>query len=77
MLDITILVALTIGLVEVVKKLGIGVKFLPLVAIVIGVVFAITSNISGEFVENVFQGFIIGLTSAGLFDVTKKTVLGK
>jgi len=77
MLDITILVALTVGLVEVVKGLGIPKKYIPLVAIVIGVTFAIVGNISGELIVNITTGLGIGLASCGLFDFTKKTVLGK
>jgi len=77
MLDTTILVALTVGLVEVVKGLGIAKKYIPLVAIVIGVTFAIVGNISGELIVNITTGLGIGLASCGLFDFTKKTVLGK
>jgi len=77
MLDTTILVALTVGLVEVVKKLGVAGKYIPLVAIVIGITFAIIGDVSGELVVNITTGLGIGLASCGLFDFTKKTVLGK
>jgi len=76
-MDTTILVPLTIGLVEVIKNIGIPKRFIPLVAILIGVIFAILGNIGGDLIANIITGLGIGLASVGLFDFGKKTILGK
>jgi len=76
-MDTTILVPLTIGLVEVIKNIGIPKRFIPLVAIFIGIIFAILGNIGGDIIANVITGLGIGLASVGLFDFGKKTILGK
>jgi len=76
-LDITILIALTIGIVEVIKGFELDKRFLPIVAIVIGLVASIISNIGGDIIMNIFTGIGIGLASCGLFDFGKKTVFGK
>jgi len=77
MLDITILTGLTIGLVEVVKGIGLPKKYIPLAAVLIGLGFALISNVSGELIVNITTGIGIGLASMGLFDFTKKTIIGK
>jgi len=76
-LNITILVALTIGIVEVIKGFELDKRFLPIVAIIIGLVFSIISNIGGDTIMNIFAGIGIGLASCGLFDFGKKTIAGK
>ena len=76
-LNITILVGLTTGLVQVIKKFKIPTRFVPIISIIIGVILATTSNIAGELVLNLFTGLGVGLASCGLFDFGKKTIAGK
>jgi len=72
-LNITILVGLTIGLVEAIKMFKTPTKFLPIFAVIIGIILSTTSNISGGLVMNIFTGLGIGLASCGLFDLGDKT----
>lgn len=66
--DSTIFVGLVVGLTQVVKDLGLlDSKYLPLVAVVIGVgivYFPVTSLL--------VKGGVIGLTAAGLFSTSKE-----
>lgn len=68
----TVLVALIIGLVEVVKRAGlIGTQYAPLLALVIGVGLSLTSGLT---VDNAIAGIIAALISSGLYDVGKKGI---
>jgi len=79
-LETTVLTALVIGLTEVVKRIGVNSKFLPLVAIVLGVglsfglKFLDVKTVNGA-VETV-NGLIAGLMSMGIWSGVKAT-LGK
>ena len=76
-LDITVLIALTIGVIEILKGFEIPTRFIPLLAIVIGVIASVVSNIAGALTLDIFTGIGIGLASCGLFDFGKKTIIGK
>ena len=79
-LETTVLTTLVIGLTEVVKRIGVNSKFLPLVAIVLGVglsfglKFLDVKTVNGA-VETV-NGLIAGLMSMGIWSGVKAT-LGK
>ena len=76
-ITIAVLTAVTTGIVQAIKTLGISSRFLPLVSIVVG--FGLTL-IATRFVltpENIIGGIGVGLAAAGLFDFGKKTILGK
>lgn len=78
MVETAILVALIVGITEVVKRIGLEARWLPLVAIVLG----IFGNFGGKVIgaanlELVIGGLIAGLTACGLWDLGKKTVLNK
>ena len=68
-------VAITAVLVEVFKKL-IPARFVPLLAIGIGILVSILGTFSvGK--EIILGGVVIGGMAMGLFDVIKKTVLNR
>lgn len=73
MLTFAILTAITIGLVEVIKRTGTPIKFLPLIAVLVGIVLNFFGDISGGagFGGRVIIGIAIGLSASGLFDQTK------
>jgi hypothetical protein len=69
------LLALTVGLTDVVKKtVGVSARFIPLMALLLGVALSLTwfdiSKIS------VLTGIFIGLSSVGLYSGIKNTVQG-
>lgn len=56
------------GLVSVLKKTGIPSKYAPILAIVLGIVFALLQDLS---VAGLMLGISYGLTSMGLWEVGK------
>ena len=71
------LTALTSGVVQVVKKVGVENKWLPLVALFIGVFLTFLGGVTNVTSLSVLTGIAIGLSSMGLYDITKKSLLGK
>ena len=61
-MDTAILIALILGLTEVVKRIGLASKFLPIVALVLGVIL----NFLGKWVGAVSSELAIGGIMAGL-----------
>jgi hypothetical protein len=75
-LEIGYILVLVLALTQAVKKAGVSSRYLPLIALVLGVVGSYF--FSGEAtVLATAAGVITGLASAGLYDLGKKTVLGK
>ncbi len=67
-------IAIILGLTEVVKKLGLPKKFLPLFAVVLG--SGVSMLILGVSTYAIIAGIVAGLTSMGLYSGTMAT-LGK
>ena len=85
---IGVAIGITVGvsvLLEVVKQTfgGINERYLPLVAMLLGVVVAVVANLIPELELNiswlglVVAGGIAGLSASGLYDLTDKTVLNR
>ena len=71
-IDYAMLIALTYGLIETVKKIDVKEKlnrFLPLISIIIGLGLGVASNIP------VIPALTIGLAASGLYRGIKVTVL--
>ena len=83
MLEITIggvgIGAVVAALVYVIRKLGVGTRYLPLISLVIGAALGTVAYFVGEqaVVASIVGGGVIGLATAGGYDVIKKTVLGE
>jgi len=75
--DIPLYVALIIGLTEVFKRMGLTARFLPVVAMLLGLLCSYLGNVGGSSVANLFVGVAMGLSGCGLFDVAKTTIVGK
>jgi hypothetical protein len=67
-----IFVAVVVGLVQVVKTMGLPVRFAPLTSIVLGM--GIEALVGGTVAHTVIVGAIVGLSAAGLYSGTKTTV---
>jgi hypothetical protein len=78
---LAVLVAAVVGLVEVVKKIGLPSRFLPVAAIVLGVglsMLAVLGNMAdASYAEAAFGGLIAGLSAVGLYSGTKNTAKSK
>ena len=71
--DVVLGVALTTGLVEVVKRAtSVAKRFLPLISVGIGVGLSIVGL--GITLSSVLTGLVIGLTSSGLFSGVKASL---
>ena len=66
---------LVIGLLEVLKKIGVNEKYIPVFSLVLGLVFGMFF-IGGDIQEGILQGIYIGLSAVGLFSGTKNVVEG-
>lgn len=76
-MEITLLQAsvipVIVALVAVVKRLGVPAKFLPVTAVILGIVLVFLTN--GQHTEWL-AGIVAGLSAAGLYSGTKTTVKG-
>lgn len=71
MIDLAILVALTIGLTELIKRSSdIDNKYLPLISLFFGLVLSLIW-LDGTIKDAILNGVIVGLSASGLFDHTK------
>jgi hypothetical protein len=69
-----ILIAVTVGMVEVLKRAKVSSRFLPICALIIGVAL---SMMAIDFTtRTVLTGLVVGLSSMGLFTGTKTTIKG-
>ena len=74
-LELGILVAVVIGLVEVAKRVGLKGNYLPLLAVLLGIIGSCLGAL-GYVGHMVITGIVAGLTAVGLFSGVKN-ILGK
>lgn len=73
--DLTVLIAVVTGLTALTNRFGLREKYEPILALVLGIVFAfIYVDVTPRY--QVLAGLIIGLSSSGLFK-NSKSVYGK
>ncbi|MBP3968010.1 holin [Bacillus sp. WL1] len=70
MVSLAVMIGIVIGLSQIVKKIGLQTKYVPLLNLTLGIVLGVLF-LNGDIKTNVFQGIIIGLSASGLFDHTK------
>jgi len=70
------LIPVVIGLAEVVNKLGLNPKFIPVVNLVFGLITGIFFLNPGDIKAGIIQGLFIGLSASGLYSGVKNTVEG-
>ena len=78
--DFATVVALVIGLTEVVKKFKMPSNFYPLISLVLGVGMSFVAFTVEPIIQKVLLGITCGLTASGLFDNVRKvqeTIVGK
>ncbi|WP_425539456.1 hypothetical protein [Microaceticoccus formicicus] len=67
-----LVIPVLIGILEVFKKLGLPVKYVPVLSLLLGVLASV--SVSGLAVENFMQGLVYGLSACGLYSGTKATL---
>ncbi|MCU5683904.1 holin [Bacillus wiedmannii] len=70
MIEISVIIAVVVGLSQIAKTIGLQTKYVPLLNLTLGIVLGVLF-LGGDIKTNVFQGIIIGLSASGLFDHTK------
>jgi len=76
LLAFTVLSAITFGLVQVIKKANIfQERFLPLLAVVIGLIVTVIANFVDFTALHILTGIAVGLSSSGFFN--QKLIFGK
>ncbi len=72
----TEIAAISIGITELIKKLGLNRKFAPLIAIGLSTLLALgdTWQNGGNYLHGFFRGILIGVTSTGLYAASKSMV---
>jgi hypothetical protein len=68
-------VFLIIGVAELLKKVGVNAKFIPIVNVVLGLVAGIALN-PNDVMAGVFTGLAVGLSAGGLYSGTKNVKEG-
>ena len=69
-----VLVPVVLGVVEVIKRLGVSSRFAAILSLILGVVAVYLANsfvISGPLA---IEGLVVGLSAAGLYSGVKKTL---
>lgn len=76
LVGLSVLIAVTVGLVEALKQVPFLARYSPILSLVcgIGVAFIFPEETVGQ---TIFGGIIIGLSAAGLYSGTKKVVKEK
>ena len=72
--ETVILVPVIVGLVEIVKRLGMPSRFCPVLAVVLGIGLSF-AGLHPSPLETILEGVVAGLSASGLYDVGKKTLL--
>lgn len=67
------IIAVVIGLVQVVKTLGLSTRYAPLLSVILGVVGAFLLT-DAQVGLTIFHGLILGLSACGLWSSTRSTI---
>ena len=71
---IPVLGAVILGIVEVAKEMGLNKRFIPVLALVLGVVGSLAMTYNNDIITAVIVGLITGLSAMGLFSGAKATI---
>ena len=70
-ISFSVLVALTSGVVEVLKRLGTAKKYLPLTSLLVGFILTLVGNLTTLTSLTYLTGIAVGLSAVGLFSQSK------
>lgn len=68
------IIPLLIGILEVIKKLGINKKYIPIISLLLGIGTGILLFTDGDFKVGIIKGIYIGLSAVGLYSGGKNTI---
>ncbi len=68
------IIPLLIGILEVLKKVGLKEKYVPVASVLLGIVIGIGLFGNGDIRAGLVQGIFIGLSAVGLYSGTKNSL---
>lgn len=68
------IIPLLIGILEVIKKLGINKKYIPIISLLLGIGTGILLFADGDLKAGIIKGIYIGLSAVGLYSGGKNTI---
>jgi len=74
MIEVGIIVAVIIGLIQAIKAIGLPSQFAPIISIMLGVIASYFVGEPGAIGVVVFNGVMYGLMASGLYSGVKATV---
>jgi L-cystine uptake protein TcyP (sodium:dicarboxylate symporter family) len=70
------IIPLIVGVVELLKQLGLPTKFSALVAAILGIVIGVVYVAPGDILRGLLIGLSLGLAASGLYSGVKNTIEG-
>jgi L-cystine uptake protein TcyP (sodium:dicarboxylate symporter family) len=70
------IIPLIVGVVELLKQLGLPTKFSALVAAILGIVIGVVYVAPGDILRGILVGLSLGLAASGLYSGVKNTIEG-
>ena len=73
MLEMAVVIAVLVGLGQVMKALGVPAKYLPAINVILGIAIGLIGGAGADLtlLEQVLGGAVIGLSASGLYDQKK------
>lgn len=71
MYDFALISAVIVALNELLKKVGLNAKFVPVVSVILGIIGGYFYLPAETVKDAIFNGIIVGLAANGLFDMSK------
>jgi L-cystine uptake protein TcyP (sodium:dicarboxylate symporter family) len=71
-----VIIPLIVGVVELLKQLGLPVKFSALVAAILGIVIGVIYIAPNDILQGILVGLAMGLSASGLYSGVKNTIEG-
>ncbi len=68
------IVAVIVGLGEVLKGLKVPQRFLPVINVLFGIIASFAFSYDGTIAPTMLQGLVIGLSAAGVYDLAVKPI---
>lgn len=69
-----VIIPFILGIVELFKRAGVSKRFLPFIAVVIGIAVGVVYITDFDWKQGILIGAMLGLSASGLYSGTKNTI---